>query len=120
MKPVDVKDNAYTDSSREVSNKDPEIKVGNHVRISKCKTIFAKGYSPNWTEKFFVIKKYKNTVHVHMLLIISMAKKLLEHFMKRNYKKQTNKNLQRKKKLKEKETNYMSNGKDMIVHIIAG
>ena len=42
MKPVDVKDNAYTDSSREVSNKDPEIKVGNHVRISKLKLFLLK------------------------------------------------------------------------------
>ena len=55
-----------------------------------------------------------------MLLMISMVKELLEHFMKKNYKKQINKDLGYKKPLKEKETNYTSNGKDMIIHLIAG
>ena len=40
----------------------PEFKVGDHVRISKYKNIFAKGYMPNWSEEVFVIKKVKNTV----------------------------------------------------------
>ena len=35
MKPTDVKDNTYTDFSKEVSDKDPKCKVGDHVRISK-------------------------------------------------------------------------------------
>ena len=30
--------------------------------MSKCKNIFAKGYTPNWSEKFFVISKIKNTL----------------------------------------------------------
>ena len=38
------------------------IDVGDHVRISKYKNIFAKSYSPNWSEEVFVIKKIKNTV----------------------------------------------------------
>ena len=67
MKPVDVKDNTYIDSmelhSTELhSNKDPKFKVGDHVRIPKYKNIFAKGYTPNWSEEVFVIKKVKNTV----------------------------------------------------------
>ena len=45
MKPVDVKDNTYIDSSKEVNDKDPRFKVGDHVRISKYKIIFAKGYT---------------------------------------------------------------------------
>ena len=32
------------------------------MRISKYKKIFAKGYTPNWSEKIFVIKGIKNTV----------------------------------------------------------
>ena len=47
MKPVDVKDNTYIDSIKEVNDKDPRFKVGDHVRISKYKNIFAKGYTPN-------------------------------------------------------------------------
>ena len=56
MKPVDVKDNAYIDSSKEVNDKDPKFKVGDHLRISKYKKIFANGYTPNWSEEVFVIK----------------------------------------------------------------
>ena len=36
--------------------------VGDHVRISKYKNIFTKGYMPNWSEEIFIIKKIKNTV----------------------------------------------------------
>ena len=53
MEPVDVKDNTYFDFKKEVNNKDPKFKVGNHVRISKYKNIFAKGYTPNWAEEVF-------------------------------------------------------------------
>ena len=62
MKPVNVKDNTYIDFKKEVNDKDPKFKVGDHVRISKYKNIFAKGYTPNWSEEVFVIKKVKNTV----------------------------------------------------------
>ena len=43
MKPVDVKSNTYVDSSKEINDKDPKFKVGHIVRISKYKSIFAKG-----------------------------------------------------------------------------
>ena len=62
MKPVDVKGNTYIDSNKEVNDQDPEFQVGDHVRISKCKNIFAKGYTPNWSEEVFVVSKIKNTV----------------------------------------------------------
>ena len=62
MKPVDVKDNTYIDFKKEVNDKNPEFKVGDHVIISKYKNIFAKGYMPNWSEEIFIIKKIKNTV----------------------------------------------------------
>ena len=62
MKPVDVKDNTYINFSKEVNDKDPKFKVGHHVRISKYTNIFAKCYTPNWSEEVFVIKKVKNTV----------------------------------------------------------
>ena len=62
MKPTDVKDNTYINTDKETNDKDPKFKVGDHVRISKYKNIFAKGYTPNWSEEVFVIKKVKNTV----------------------------------------------------------
>ena len=67
MIPVDVKDNRYINStelhsSKEINDKDPKFKVGGHVRISKYKNIFGKGYTPNWSKELFVIKKVENTV----------------------------------------------------------
>ena len=44
------------------NKKDPKFKVSDHVRISKYKNIFAEGYTPNWSEKVFVITKVQNTV----------------------------------------------------------
>ena len=62
MKPVNVEHNTYIDFEKEVNDKDPKFKVGDYVRISKYKNIFAKGYMPNWSEEVFVISKIKNTV----------------------------------------------------------
>ena len=62
MKPIDVKDNTYIDFGKDVNDNDPKFKVGDHVRISKYKNIFAKGCTPNWSEEVFVIKEIKNTV----------------------------------------------------------
>ena len=42
--------------------KTPKFKVCDNVRISKHSNIFAKGYTPNWSEEIFVINKIKNTV----------------------------------------------------------
>ena len=61
-KPADVKDNTYIDFKKEVNDKDPKFKIDDHVRISKYKNIFAKGYMPNWLEDIFIISKVKNTV----------------------------------------------------------
>ena len=70
MKPVDVKSNTYIDSSKEINEKDhPKFKIGDNVRISKYKNIFAKGYTPNWSEEVFVIKKIKNTALWTYLII---------------------------------------------------
>ena len=62
MKPVDVKGNTHINTDKKINNKDPKFKVGDGVRISKYENIFAKGYTPNWSEEVFVIKKVKNTV----------------------------------------------------------
>ena len=61
IKSIDVKDNTYINIGKEV-NDDPKFKVGDHVRISKYKNLFAKGYTPNWSDEIFVIKEIKNTV----------------------------------------------------------
>ena len=62
MKPIAVKDNTYINTDKDTNDEDPKFKVVDRVRISKYKNIFAKGYTPNWSEEVFVIKKFKNTV----------------------------------------------------------
>ena len=91
MKPVDIKSNTYIDSGKKINEKDPKFKIGDTVRISKYKNIFARGYTPSSSEEVFVIKKLKNTVREHMLSMILMGKKLLELFTKKNCKKQIKK-----------------------------
>ena len=62
MNPIDAKSNSYAEYNVDSHAKDPKFKIGNHVRISKHKNIFAKGYAPTWSEEVFVISKIKNTV----------------------------------------------------------
>ena len=62
IRPVDLKTSMNTDINKENIMKGPKLKVGDHVRISKCKNILAKGYVWNWHEEVFVIKNVKNTV----------------------------------------------------------
>ena len=61
MKPIDVKNNerVYIDEHNE---KDRRFKVGDRVRISKFKNIFAKGYTPNWSKEIFIVNKINDTV----------------------------------------------------------
>ena len=47
MKPIDVTSDCYTKHNEDSVEKDPEFKVGDHVRISRFKNIFAKGYTQN-------------------------------------------------------------------------
>ena len=62
MKPTGLKYNTYNNFSKKVNYKDTKFKIGDHIRTSKYKKIFAKGYTPDWSEEVFVIKKVKNTV----------------------------------------------------------
>ena len=50
MKPIDVKNNNFTEYKEESNEKDPKFKINDHVRISKYRNIFAKGYAPNWSD----------------------------------------------------------------------
>ena len=48
IKPIDVTGDSYVEYNEDFNKKDPKFEVGHHVRISKYKNIFAKGYVPNW------------------------------------------------------------------------
>ena len=57
MKPIDVIDDSYAEYNEDFNIKGPKFKVGDQVRISKYKNIFAKGYTPNWSEEVFLVSK---------------------------------------------------------------
>ena len=61
MTPIDVTSDSYAEYNKISTKKDPKFKLGEHVRISKYKNSFAKGYTQNWSEEVFVVSKIKTT-----------------------------------------------------------
>ena len=114
MKRVDVNSSISIDFNKENNMEDPNFKVGENVRISKYKSIFAKGFVTNWSEEVFVVAKVKKTVYGQMLLVILKVKKLLERFAKKEFQKMNQKEFRVEKVIK-KVINYMLNGKAMII-----
>ena len=107
MKPIDVKDNRYINFKKEINNKDPKFKVGDHVRISEYKNIFAKGYMPNWSEEILLIKKIKKTVPWTYVINDLNGEEIIGIFMKMNCKRLIKKNSKQKKYLRKKVISYM-------------
>ena len=119
MKPTKITNDYYAEYNEHPSNKrNPKFKVGDNVIISKYKNI--KDILQIGHKKFLLLIKLIIQFLAHMLLVIWMVKKLLEVFAKKNCKRLIKKNFEHKKDLKEKVINYMSNGKDMIIHLIVG
>ena len=71
MKPIDVTPDSCAEYNEDSNKKDHKFKVGDHVRISKYKSIFPKGYIQNWSEELFVFSKIKNTSSVDISSVIS-------------------------------------------------
>ena len=97
MKPVDLKPGMYIKLNTDKNKEGPKFKVSSHVRISKDKNIFAKGYYPNWTKEVLLLKKLKTLCHEHTLLVILAVRKLLKGFTKKNCEKRNQKSLEMKK-----------------------
>ena len=91
MKPVDVKDNACIDSDKDVNDKDAKFKVGDHVRISKYKNIFAKGYTPKQPKAVSVIIKVTYVINEHN------GEEIIVTFYEQKLQKTIHKNLGQKK-----------------------
>ena len=102
MKPVDVKDNTYINFEKEVNNKDSKFKVGDHIRISKQKNVFAKGYTPNWSEEVFIIKKVKNTVSWTYIINDLNGEEITESFYEKELQKTNQKEFRIEKVIKRK------------------
>ena len=87
MKPVDVKSSTYIDSSKEINYENLRFKIGDIVRISKYKNVFAKGYISNWSEEVVLIKKVKNTVLWTYVISDLKGKEIAGRFYERELQK---------------------------------
>ena len=70
MKPIDVKDNTYINTDKEINNKNPKFKVGDHARISKYKNILLKATPQIGLKRYLLLKKLKILFHGLTLLMI--------------------------------------------------
>ena len=100
MKPIDVT-NDYHAEYDEHPNKS-KFKVGDNVRISKYKNIFAEGYTPNWSEELFIIKKIKNTVPRTYAIIDLNSEEITGSFYEKELQKTNQKKFRIEKVLKRK------------------
>ena len=89
-------------SKKEVNNKDPKFKVGDHVRISRYKNIFAKGYIPNMSEEVFVIKKVKSTIPSTYVINDLNGEEIVGTFYQKELQKTNQKELRIEKVIKKK------------------
>ena len=120
MKPVDVKDNTYIDFEKEVNNKDPNFKIGDHVIISKYKNNFAKGYTPNWSEEVFIVSKIKNTVPWTYVINDLNGEEITGTFYKKELQRTNQKEFRIEKALRKKGNNLYVKWKGYDIHLIAG
>ena len=101
MKPVDVGDDSFAEYNEKSNEKDPKFNVGDHVRISKFKNVFAKSYTPNWSEEIFVVKK-KNTVSWTYIISDLNGEKIVGSFYEKELQKTNQKEFRIEKVIKRK------------------
>ena len=102
MKPTQVTNDFYAEYNEDVNKKDPKFKVGDHVRISKYKIVFAKGYTPNSSEDVFVISKIKKTVPWTCVVNDLSGQKIAGRFYENELQKASPEKFRIKKILKRK------------------
>ena len=102
MKPKDVTDDSFVEYSEEANMKSPKFKVGDNVRISKYKNIFAKGYTPNWSTEVFVVNKVQNTVPWTYLIDDLNSEEIKDSFYEKELQKTDQKEFRIEKVIKRK------------------
>ena len=102
MKPIDITDNYYVEFNEDFNKKDPKFKVSDHIKISKYKNIFAKAYTPNWSEEVFIINKIKDTVPWTYAISDLNGEEITESFYEKELQKANQKEFRIKKVLKRK------------------
>ena len=102
MKPKDVSNDSFVGYVEESNKKDPKFKVGDNVRISKYKNIFAKGYTPNWSEEIFVVNKVQNAVSWTYLINDLNCEEIMGSFYDKELQKTDQKEFRIEKVIKKK------------------
>ena len=90
----------YVDFGKEVNIKDSKFKDGDHVRISKYKDVFAKGYMSNWSEEVFLSSKIKNTVPWTYVIYDLNGEKIIGTFYEKKLQKTNQKEFRIEKVIK--------------------
>ena len=102
MKPIDVTSESYAECNKDSNEKVPKFKVGDRVRISKYKNIFAKECTQNWSEKDFVVSKTKNTVLWSYVISDLNGESITGSFYEKEFQKTNQKEFRTEKVLKRK------------------
>ena len=102
MKPIDVKSDSFAEYNEESNEKGPKFKVGDHVRSSKYKNIFAKGYALNWSDEIFIIKQIKNAVTWTYVISNLNEEKIIGSFYEKELPKTNRKEFRIEKVIKRK------------------
>ena len=102
MKPIEVTDDSFAENNEEFNKKGPKFKVGDHVRISNYKNIFAKVYVPNWSEGVFIVNKINNAVPWTYTISDLNGKQIIGSFYEKESQKTNQKEFRIEKVLKRK------------------
>ena len=102
MKPIEVTVDYYAEYNKILNKKNPKFKVGENVWFSKYENIFAKVYTPNWSEEVFVINKIKNTVPWTYAISDLNGEEITGSFYEKELQKTNQKEFRREKVLKRK------------------
>ena len=102
MKPIDLTSDSYAEYNEDSNKKDPKFKIGDHNRISKYENIFAKGYTPIWSEEIFIVSKIKNTIPWTYVIRDLNGKKINGTFFEKELQKTNQKKFRKEKVLKRK------------------
>ena len=102
IKPINVTSGSYAEYNEDFNKNEPKFKVGDYVRISKYKNIFAKGYTSNWSEEVFVVSKIKNTIPWTYVISDVNGEEITGRFYEKELRKTDQEKLRIEKILKRK------------------
>ena len=107
MKPIDVTSDSYAEYNKYFNVTKPKIKVGDHIRISKYKNIFIKGYAQNWWEEVSVVSKIRDIVHWTYVISDSNNEKIAGSFYEKELQKTSQEKFRIEKYLKKGDKLYV-------------